>query len=565
MAVGVIVEAALAATKQQPATINNNSSASDAAQSQGNSMSQVEGQNPVTPSSTSSCSAPLLHTPAVALWQVHPRDNVLVALQTLPAGFVLPSPWPAIALHTEVPAGHKLALTALSQGEPVIKYGYAIGVLTQDVPAGGHIHSHNLQTALAGELCYQYAAEPVNPLSAYPADLPGEFLGYPRANGQAGTRNELWILNTVGCVNQAASRIAKAAQHYADSAQLANIDGVFAYTHPFGCSQLGDDLSHTRQILAGLAQNPNAGAVLIIGLGCENNQLSTLLQGLDQLNPARVRAFNAQQVTDEDEAGLQAAIELLLLMSQDQRQPCPLSQLTFGMKCGGSDGFSGITANALVGQVADLAVAVGAKVVLTETPEMFGAEQVLMARAKNAAVFADIVSLVNEFKQYFIDNKQPVYENPSPGNKAGGLTTLEEKSLGAIQKGGSALVEQVIPYGGKASVAGLTLLQGPGNDAVSSTALTAAGCNLILFTTGRGTPLGFPVPTVKISSNSALAARKPGWIDFDAGAMLQPEQDIQQFAKTFFRYLVAVASGTATRNETFCNKEIAIWKNGVTL
>jgi len=517
--------------------------------------------------SANSCSAPLQPTAAAALWQVHPRDNVLVALQTLPAGFVLPSPWPALTLAAEVPAGHKLALAALRKGDAVIKYGYAIGVLTEDVAAGGHIHSHNLQTALSGELSYQYVAEPANPLTAYPADLPREFFGYPRPNGKAGTRNELWVLNTVGCVNQAASRIAKAAQQYVETEQLQQVDGVFAYTHPFGCSQLGDDLSHTRQILAGLAQNPNAGAVLIIGLGCENNQLSTLLQGLDHLPANRVRAFNAQQVSDEDAEGLAAAIELLQLMNQDQRQPCPLSQLTFGMKCGGSDGFSGITANALVGQVADLAVAAGAKVVLTETPEMFGAEQVLMARARSAAVFDDIVSLVNEFKQYFIDNKQPVYENPSPGNKAGGLTTLEEKSLGAIQKGGSALVEQVIPYGGQAAVAGLTLLQGPGNDAVSSTALTAAGCNLILFTTGRGTPLGFPVPTVKISSNSALAARKPTWIDFDAGAMLQnqPGQDVQAFAKTFFRYLLAVASGAATRNETYLNKEIAIWKNGVTL
>lgn len=516
-----------------------------------------------TPVTGSSCSAPLLQTPDIAVWQVHPRDNVLVALSQLDAGFQLPAPW-SLTLPQDVPAGHKLALQPLKAGDSVVKYGYAIGVLTQDVPAGGHIHSHNLKTALDGELSYQYQGLKAAPIS-YPADLPTEFLGYPRKSGEAGTRNELWILNTVGCVNQAASRIAKAAQQYVDAQQLANIDGVFAYTHPFGCSQLGDDLSHTRQILAGLAQNPNAGAVLIIGLGCENNQLSTLLLGLEHLDASRIRAFNAQQVTDEDEEGLTAAIELLQLMQQDQRQPCPVSQLTFGMKCGGSDGFSGLTANALVGQVADLAAAAGAKVVLTETPEMFGAEQVLMARARSEAVFGDIVQLVNDFKQYFIANNQPVYENPSPGNKAGGLTTLEEKSLGAIQKGGSAVVEQVIDYGERATVPGLTLLQGPGNDAVSSTALTAAGCNLILFTTGRGTPLGFPVPTVKISSNSALAARKPTWIDFDAGAMLQPSQDVQAFAQAFFRYLIAVASGQATRNETYHNKEIAIWKNGVTL
>ncbi|WP_337841390.1 altronate dehydratase family protein [Rheinheimera sp.] len=515
-------------------------------------------------SQSASCSAPLTGEPQALVWQVHPRDNVLVALQNLEAGQQLPEPWQHIRLPEAVQAGHKLALTALAQGDKVIKYGYAIGVLTADVAAGSHIHSHNLKTALAGELEYSYQGLQASPLS-YPADLPTHFKGYRRGNGQVGTRNELWILNTVGCVNQAASRIAKAAQQYCEAQQLPNIDGVFAYTHPFGCSQLGDDLNHTRSILAGLAQNPNAGAVLIIGLGCENNQLTTLLMGLEHLDQNRLRAFNAQQVSDEDEEGLAAAKELLQLMSQDARTDCPVSDLSLGMKCGGSDGFSGLTANPLVGQIADLASAAGARVILTETPEMFGAEQVLMARARTEQVFDGIVQLVNDFKQYFIANNQPVYENPSPGNKAGGLTTLEEKSLGAIQKGGSAIVEQVIDYGQQAKVPGLTLLQGPGNDAVSSTALTAAGATLILFTTGRGTPLGFPVPTVKIASNSALAARKPTWIDYDAGSMLQPGQSVTEFAKEFFRYLVAVASGERTRNEVYLNKEIAIWKNGVTL
>jgi len=515
-------------------------------------------------STSNSCSAPITGAPAALVWQVHPRDNVLVALQELDAGTVLPAPWQHLVLATAVPAGHKLALQPLQSGDAVVKYGYAIGKVTTAVAAGEHIHSHNLKTALDGELSYSYQGLQAEPLP-FPADLPTEFMGYRRSNGLVGTRNELWILNTVGCVNQAASRIAKAAQQYMEQQQLANIDGVFAYTHPFGCSQLGDDLQHTRSILAGLAQNPNAGAVLILGLGCENNQLATLLMGLENLDQNRIRAFNAQQVSDEDEEGLAAAIELLQQMSQDQRSPCPLSALSFGMKCGGSDGFSGLTANPLVGQIADLASAAGAKVILTETPEMFGAEQVLMARARTEQVFDGIVQLVNDFKQYFIANNQPVYENPSPGNKAGGLTTLEEKSLGAIQKGGSAIVEQVIEYGQQAKVPGLTLLQGPGNDAVSSTALTAAGATLILFTTGRGTPLGFPVPTVKIASNSALAARKPTWIDYDAGAMLQPGQSVTEFAKEFFRYLVAVASGQQTRNEVYLNKEIAIWKNGVTL
>ncbi len=500
----------------------------------------------------------------VPVWQVHPRDNVAVALQELVPGQALPSPWHTICVTSAIPAGHKIALTPLAKGDAVIKYGYRIGVTTDAVAVGAHVHSHNLQTALSGNAEYQYDGCQA-PVVTLPTTLPQTFMGYRRANGKVGTRNELWILNTVGCVNRAATRIAAMANTQLLAQPSANIDGVFAYTHPFGCSQLGDDLHHTRSILAGLAQNPNAGAVLILGLGCENNQLSMLLAECPGIDQSRIRAFNAQQVDDEHESGMAAVRELLAVLSQDKREPCPIADLVLGMKCGGSDGLSGLTANALVGQMADFTAGLGGKVILTETPEMFGAEQVLMARARTAEVFADTVKLVNEFKQYFIANQQPVYENPSPGNKAGGLTTLEEKSLGAIQKGGSAIVEQVIPYGAVAQQPGLTLLQGPGNDAVSSTALTAAGATLILFTTGRGTPLGFPVPTIKIASNTSLATRKPQWIDFDAGAMLQPGVSQQQFAIDFFQYVVDVASGRTTCNERSDNKEIAIWKNGVTL
>lgn len=516
------------------------------------------------PTAAASCQGGLAGESSLAVWQVHPNDNVLVALRALHVGESLPAPWQQVQVSTEVPAGHKLALEPLQAGDAVIKYGFAIGHATQAVAVGEHLHSHNVATNLSGQQQYHYAGCQAKPLS-YPTSLPTTFMGYARANGLVGTRNELWILNTVGCVNKAASRIAEQARRYCEQQQLANVDGVQALTHPFGCSQLGDDLAHTRQILAGLAQNPNAGAVLILGLGCENNQLTQLLAQITGLAEERIVAFNAQQVSDEYDEGVAAAERLLQLLQQDQRTPCPVSALTFGMKCGGSDGLSGITANALVGQIADLATAAGAKVILTETPEMFGAEQVFMARARDESVFHAIEQLVNEFKQYFLDHHQPVYENPSPGNKAGGLTTLEEKSLGAIQKGGQAAVEAVLPYGGTASVAGLTLLQGPGNDAVSSTALCAAGATLLLFTTGRGTPLGFPVPTVKISSNSALAIRKPQWIDFDAGAMLAEGIDVRQFAEQFFNYLLQVASGEQTCNERHDNREIAIWKNGVTL
>ncbi|WP_423188163.1 UxaA family hydrolase [Alishewanella sp. d11] len=504
-------------------------------------------------------------TAQLKVLQVHPRDNVLVALQPLKAGQPLPEPFEMLSATSDIPAGHKIALRLIAAGEAVVKYGFAIGKATAEIAAGAQVHSHNLATALSGTIDYQYSGCQAAPLP-FPAGLPTEFQGYRRQNGKVGTRNELWIINTVGCVNRAAMRVAELARkEFAQLLDLPNIDGIHAFTHPFGCSQLGDDLSNTRELLAGLIQHPNAGAVLILGLGCENNQLAKLLQASPDVDQQRIRAFNAQQVEDEVEQGLAAVGELLAIMAEDQRSACPVSELVMGMKCGGSDGLSGLTANALVGRIADLVAAANGKVVLTETPEMFGAEQVFMARAQNEQVFADLVSLVNDFKQYFIDNNQPVYENPSPGNKDGGLTTLEEKSLGAIQKGGSAVVNQIIRYGKQASLPGLTLLEGPGNDAVSSTALTAAGATLILFTTGRGTPLGFPAPTVKISSNSNLAGRKPQWIDYDAGGLLRVGQDATEFAYDFFRYLVAVASGHRTRNEISDNREIAIWKNGVTL
>jgi altronate hydrolase len=340
---------------------------------------------------------------------------------------------------------------------------------------------------------------------------------------------------------------------------------VHAFTHPFGCSQLGDDLSRTRRVLASLAAHPNAGGVLIIGLGCESNQLDQLLAAAKDLDMSRVRAFTAQSAADEVEQGLQALEELVALAEQDRREPCPLSSLTVGLKCGGSDGLSGITANPLVGYVADRVSAAGGTPILTEIPEVFGAEHLLMRRAVNEDVFHGIVALVNDFKRYFIDNGQPIYENPSPGNVAGGITTLEEKSLGAVQKGGHAPVSEVLRYGERATQPGLALLEAPGNDAVSSTALVAAGATVLLFTTGRGTPLGFPVPTLKIASNSALAQKKPHWIDFDAGVVLSGAQSMSQAGADLMRLVIDTASGKPARNETNDEREISIWKSGVTL
>jgi altronate hydrolase len=497
--------------------------------------------------------------------QVHPDDSVAVLVSAQPYGTILEVGGARITLAQDIPAGHKLALRAHAAGEAVVKYGMPIGIASAPIAVGDWVHSHNLVTALSGTLTYAYnvAAPALAPAPAAPIrDMP-TFDGYRRADGRVGTRNEVWIINTVGCVNTAADRIAQAARAaYGDQ-----VDGVYAFSHPYGCSQLGDDLQHTRAVLAGLMRHPNAGGVLVLGLGCENNQMAGLLGVAgESIDPTRLRWFNTQDVMDEIEEGVAAVGELVARMASDTREPCPASDLLLGHKCGGSDGFSGITANALLGRLADRVTALHGGVVLTEVPEMFGAEQVLLDRAVSREVWDALVQMVNDFKQYFLKHGQPVYENPSPGNKAGGLTTLEEKSLGAIQKGGRAPVTQVVRYGQPAAREGLTLLEAPGNDGVSSTAMTASGATMLLFTTGRGTPLGFPVPTIKVSSNSAIAAKKPHWIDFDAGRLLDGATTFEQMTDELLAYVLDVASGRVrTNNETHGYREIAIWKDGVTL
>lgn len=488
--------------------------------------------------------------------QISPDDDVAVALEAVAAGAEIVVGGATILLRDDIPKGHKFAVRAIAAGAPVRKYGWPIGRALRDIAAGEHVHVHNVATRLEGVEDYAYS--PV-PTAALPAANPRTFMGYRRRNGKVGTRNEIWILCTVGCVARTAERIAKAAQAHFGT----RVDGIHALTHPFGCSQLGDDLSHTRKIIAALAAHPNAGGVLILGLGCESNQIDKLLAEAPDLDPARLRAFTAQSAEDELEAGLEAVEALVKVAEQDEREPCPVSALVVGLKCGGSDGFSGLTANPLVGRIADIVAGAGGTPVLTEIPEVFGAERLLMDRATDEAVFNDIVAVVNDFKRYFINHNQPVYENPSPGNIAGGITTLEEKSLGAVQKAGHAPVAAVLRYGERVSGPGLALLEAPGNDAVSSTALTAAGATILLFTTGRGTPLGFPVPTLKLASNSALAEKKPHWIDFDAGTVLTDGLDAA--TDQLWRLIIDTASGKPAKNELNDEREIAIWKSGVTL
>jgi altronate hydrolase len=501
-----------------------------------------------------------------AVIQVYQADNVAVALRALTAGDVVELDGKPLELRADVPAGHKVALTEMAAGALIVKYGFPIGELTEAVQRGDWVHSHNLRTRLSGREQYHY--EPIAKLKSRPSTMP-TFLGYRRASGRVGTRNEIWVINTVGCVNHAAERIAKlSAERLAariGERFAGRIDGVHAFSHPYGCSQLGDDLRNTQSVLAGMLRHPNAGGILVLGLGCESNQMQELLARAGAVDQSRLRFFNTQDVIDEVETGLDAIDELVSALATDERVPCPASDLVVGMKCGGSDGFSGISANPVVGRVADRLTALGGGVLLTEVPEMFGAEQALMARASNEAVFNDLVSMINRFKEYFESHGQPIYENPSPGNKIGGLTTLEEKSLGAIQKGGQATVTAVLRYGDAAPASGLSLLESPGNDGVSSTAMVASGATLLLFTTGRGTPLGFPVPTIKISSNTEIAEKKPHWIDFNAGALLDGSLNAEELAIRLFAQVLAVASGQLTNNEKHGYREIAIWKEGVTL
>jgi altronate hydrolase len=498
------------------------------------------------------------HSTPPAAWCIDDRDDVVVALRPIEPGERVPTAQGSVTALEAIPMGHKMALHPIVEGGLVHKYGWVIGRALKPIAAGALVHTHNVATRLSG--IDTYASHTHKAAPRVLADARAKFLGYLRPDGRVGTRNEIWILPTVGCVNRTAERIARLGMQRFGM----RVDGIHAFTHQFGCSQLGDDLARTRALLAALARHPNAGGVLILGLGCESNQLAALLGELSASEQRRMRAFAAQAADDETEKGLEALEELVNQAAQDARVPCGLEKLTLGLKCGGSDGLSGITANPLVGRIADRVTAAGGSAVLTEIPEVFGAEHVLLERAANETVARDVVTLVNEFKQYFLDHDQPLHENPSPGNIAGGITTLEEKSLGAVQKGGRAIVTDVLRYGRSITRPGLSLLEAPGNDAISSTALVGAGANILLFTTGRGTPLGFPAPTLKISSNSALAAKKPHWIDFDAGRVVTG-LGMDAAADELMDLVLATASGQAARNEANDEREIAIWKGGVTL
>lgn len=489
--------------------------------------------------------------------KINPKDNVVVALHPIAKGTAVPVEGAVITAAADIPQGHKMAIAAIKEGEDVIKYGFAIGHATADAAPGAWMHTHNIKTNLSGEVAYSYNPN-VHPLAPVEAET---FMGYRRKDGRAAIRNEIWIIPTVGCVNDCAKTLVAQNQHLVSG----SIDGLYTFTHPFGCSQTGHDHAQTRKLLAALTRHPNAGAVLVLSLGCENLTHEQFLAELGEYDPDRVKFLTCQDVEDELAAGSEILQQLAEFAAQFKRESIPASELVVGMKCGGSDGLSGITANPCIGRFSDMLCARGGSTVLTEVPEMFGAEGFLMDRCQNQAVFEKAVDMINGFKNYFISHNEVVYDNPSPGNKQGGITTLEDKSCGCVQKGGDAPIMDVIGYAEPVTTKGLNMLYGPGNDLVSATALTAAGAHLILFSTGRGTPFGAPAPTLKIATNTPLATKKTTWIDFNAGVIADGDKTIEQAAADLYALVLATAGGALTKAEQKGFREISIFKDGVVL
>lgn len=492
--------------------------------------------------------------------KINDNDKVVVALKPIPAGEAVTvevqGQVKEITALEEIPAGHKMAICDIPAGGEVIKYGYRIGNAKEDIKAGAWIHTHNVKTALGDLLEYSY--EPVHIEEKRTEDV--TFMGFNRPDGKVGVRNEIWVIPTVGCVNNVATAIAKQANAFVKG----TVEEVIAFPHPYGCSQMGDDQEHTRKILADLINHPNAGGVLVLGLGCENSNIDVLKPYIGDYDENRVKFVVAQECEDEIAESVEVIKGLIDYAAGFEREQISVSKLVIGMKCGGSDGLSGITANPLVGRFSDKLISKGGTTILTEVPEMFGAETILMNRCADKELFEQTVDLINDFKNYFKSHNQTIYENPSPGNKKGGISTLEDKSLGCTQKSGSAPVKGVLQYGETVKTPGLNLLSAPGNDLVAATALAAAGAHIVLFTTGRGTPFASPVPTMKISTNSNLANKKSNWIDFNAGVLVE-DKTMEEETEALFNYVVEVASGKKVCSEAAGFHDMAIFKQGVTL
>ncbi len=488
--------------------------------------------------------------------KINRKDNIAVALQPLNSTERIQLDKKEVSLLENIPQGHKFAIEDIPAGAEVIKYGFRIGYAKSKIQAGELVHVHNLNTALGDLIEYSY-----EPIKVNVEEMEHSFFdGYRRKDGKAGVRNEIWIIPTVGCVNSIAQSLEKKGKELVQG----SVEEIVAFTHPYGCSQMGDDQEHTRVVLADMIQHPNAGGVLVLGLGCENSNISVLKEYIGEYDPNRVKFLQCQDVHDEMEEGMKLLEELATYAASFSREKIDASELIIGMKCGGSDGLSGITANPIVGSFSDLLIAKGGTTILTEVPEMFGAETLLMNRCETKELFDKTVSLINDFKNYYTSHNQTIYDNPSPGNKKGGISTLEDKSLGCTQKSGSASIKGVLAYGETVSQKGLNLLSAPGNDLVASTALAVAGAHIVLFTTGRGTPFASPVPTIKISSNTNISEYKSSWIDFNAGKMIE-DMTKEELSNQLFAYVLEVASGKKVKAENAGFHDMAIFKQGVTL
>ena len=495
--------------------------------------------------------------------KINEKDNVVVCLEAVKTGDEITlSDGSVIKAREDIPSGHKMSVKEIRHDQEVIKYGFPIGRVTENTEPGSWIHTHNTKTKLDGILQYEYRpdAEDISGKLKMMGKEKSFFHGYVRDDGRVGIRNEIWIIPTVGCVNNIATALAKEGNHMVKG----SIDEVVAFTHNYGCSQTGDDQEYTRTILSDLIKHPNAGGVLVVGLGCENSNIDVLKPYLGDFDESRIKFLVCQESDDEMEDGIRLLQEIIDATAGDRREKVSASKLVIGLKCGGSDGFSGITANPLVGRISDMIIKRGGTSILTEVPEMFGAETLLMNRCKDKNTFHDTVDMINNFKEYFTKLGEPIYENPSPGNKAGGITTLEDKSLGCTQKSGSFPVMNVLDYGEVTDTTGLNLLCAPGNDLCAATALAASGAQIVLFTTGRGTPFACPVPTLKISSNNRIRDKKNNWIDFSAGDILEGKS-FDELAKELFDMILNVASGEKLKSEIAGFHDMAIWKRGVTL
>jgi altronate hydrolase len=503
----------------------------------------------------------------VATVRLHPADDVAIAIRDLAVGTRIEAE--GVTTRELVPAGHKVSTRRIEIGAPVHRYAQVIGFASQPIDAGEHVHSHNLAM---GEVVVDHDhASAYAPTTA--VDVPATFMGIRRTDGRVATRNYVAVIATVNCSATAARAIADEIRSSGVLASYPNVDGVVALTHGSGCGMdgSGEGIDVLRRTIAGYATHPNIAGVLLVGLGCEANGLGALLTTRRLDEGPRLAALNIQDVGGTRrciDAGVERLVAMLPAADDVRREPVPASQLMIGLQCGGSDGYSGITANPALGAAVDLLVRHGGTAILSETPEIYGAEHLLTRRAVSRDVGRKIVHHIDWWRDYTTRNHGEMDNNPSPGNKAGGLTTILEKSLGAVAKGGTTGLMDVYGYAEQVTTSGLVFMDTPGFDPVSVTGQVAGGANMVAFTTGRGSAYGcIPAPSIKLSTNTALYERQRDDIDINCGRLLDEQVSVAELGRQIFDELLRVASGAATKSEMlgYGHNEFAPWMIGATM